>query len=165
MRTKSLIKDGEFGEGNLIFKEIRRLNILDDLRDLRVELESKELSLNESDENIISYKGFNIEKFCYINVNDNINNCCYVIQAPGYYVGDDKRFPLPLRCHDKNGNIVEFNTLNDVKNWIDTYDNVYEIMIQNNDEIHAVIPSNISEAISSSLLDANGNEYKGFFRG
>ena len=53
MRTKSLIKDGEFGEGNLIFKEIRRLNILDDLRDLRVELESKELSLNESDENII----------------------------------------------------------------------------------------------------------------
>lgn len=45
LRQDSVVKDGEFGEGNLVFKEIRRLGYLDDLKDLKTELTSKELSL------------------------------------------------------------------------------------------------------------------------
>lgn len=46
LRIKSLQKDGEFGEGNLIFKELRNKDILSNLKDLKVSLQSKELSLN-----------------------------------------------------------------------------------------------------------------------
>lgn len=45
LRKNSLTTDGEFGKGNLIFKEIRNCGLLDDLKDRRVELKSKQLSL------------------------------------------------------------------------------------------------------------------------
>ena len=45
IRTNSIAKDGEFGIGNLMFKEIRRLGYLDNLKDLKNKLISKELSL------------------------------------------------------------------------------------------------------------------------
>lgn len=46
MRKVSLSKDGEFSKGNLIFKELRNLNMLQDLKDRYYELKSKELSLD-----------------------------------------------------------------------------------------------------------------------
>ena len=45
LRGDSLKTDGEFGIGNLTFKEIRRLGYLDALKELRDKLQSKELSL------------------------------------------------------------------------------------------------------------------------
>ena len=45
LRQKSLTKDGEFGDGNLVFKEIRSLGLLDKLKDYKKELISKELTL------------------------------------------------------------------------------------------------------------------------
>lgn len=45
LRGKSLQDEGEFGLGNLVFKEIRRLGYLDNLKELRDQLQSKELSL------------------------------------------------------------------------------------------------------------------------
>lgn len=45
MRRKSLDQDGEFGLGNLIFKELRNNSYLDDLKDLKHKLISEELSL------------------------------------------------------------------------------------------------------------------------
>ena len=45
MRKLSLEKDGECGEGNLVFKELRNMYMLDKLRDKYYELRSKELSL------------------------------------------------------------------------------------------------------------------------
>ncbi len=44
-RRHSLAKDGEFGKENLIFKEIRNLDLLDKLKLRLVELRSKELSI------------------------------------------------------------------------------------------------------------------------
>lgn len=44
------IKNGEFAEGNLVFKEIRRLGYLDDLKELKIQLTSQELSLESLDE-------------------------------------------------------------------------------------------------------------------
>lgn len=45
LRRTSIMTDGEFGKGNLVFKEIRNLGLLDRLKEKQYELSSKELSL------------------------------------------------------------------------------------------------------------------------
>lgn len=45
LRIASVKKDGEFGFGNLVFKEIRRLKYLENLKKIKLELKSEELSL------------------------------------------------------------------------------------------------------------------------
>ena len=45
LRKKSIAKEGEYGLGNLVFKEFRNRGYLDMLRELRNELKSRELSL------------------------------------------------------------------------------------------------------------------------
>lgn len=45
LRQDSIEKDGEFGIGNLVFKEFRNMGYLDNLKDLKVQLQSKEMSL------------------------------------------------------------------------------------------------------------------------
>ena len=45
MRQASIKKDGEFGMGNLVFKELRRLGVLDELKELRDILISEYLSI------------------------------------------------------------------------------------------------------------------------
>lgn len=45
LRINSIQKDGEFGIGNLVFKEIRKLNYIQELRDLKIKLETETLSL------------------------------------------------------------------------------------------------------------------------
>lgn len=46
MRKESIAKDGEYGIGNLVFKELRNNLYLDDLKDLKNDLISAELSLS-----------------------------------------------------------------------------------------------------------------------
>lgn len=45
IRKNSLLVDGEFGKGNLIFKELRNLGLLDKLKDLIKQERSKQLTL------------------------------------------------------------------------------------------------------------------------
>ena len=45
LRKESITKDGEFGIGNLIFKEFRKKGYLDKLKELKIEFENKEMSL------------------------------------------------------------------------------------------------------------------------
>lgn len=47
LRQESILKNGEYGKGNLIFKELRNQGILQGLKDKLVELENKEMSLSE----------------------------------------------------------------------------------------------------------------------
>lgn len=47
MRRESIAKDGEYGIGNLVFKELRNNLYLDDLKDLKNELVSADLSLTD----------------------------------------------------------------------------------------------------------------------
>lgn len=46
LRKESLDKDGEYGMGNLIFKSLRSKGYLDNLKNLKKKLTSKELSLD-----------------------------------------------------------------------------------------------------------------------
>lgn len=45
IRKAGLTKDGELGEGNLIFKQLRNEGVLDDLKDKLIKLEDQELTL------------------------------------------------------------------------------------------------------------------------
>ena len=53
-RQSSILKDGEFGDGNICFKEFRNRGYLQDLRDLKVELENRDMSLEEMNGQILS---------------------------------------------------------------------------------------------------------------
>lgn len=50
LRQESIINDGEYGKGNLIFKQIRNQGILQDLKDKKVSLENKEMSIESLNE-------------------------------------------------------------------------------------------------------------------
>lgn len=67
LRRTSIMIDGEFGKGNLVFKELRNLGYLDNLKQKQCELSNKELSLESMREsNIINiFRGIdkNLEKF------------------------------------------------------------------------------------------------------
>jgi len=58
-RQSSIMKDGEFGDGNICFKEFRNRGYLQSLRDLKVELENKEMSLNDMNEQLLGIYGLN----------------------------------------------------------------------------------------------------------
>ena len=50
MRKTSLANEGEFGEGNLVFKQFRNDGILDELKDRKYQFKSKELTLEKLEE-------------------------------------------------------------------------------------------------------------------
>ena len=52
LRKDSIATEGEYGIGNLVFKEFRNLGYLDNLKDLKNEERSKELSLENLKEDI-----------------------------------------------------------------------------------------------------------------
>lgn len=52
LRQSSILNDGEYGRGNLIFKELRNEGILQGLRDKKTELENQEMSLESLDEEL-----------------------------------------------------------------------------------------------------------------
>lgn len=57
LRINSIANEGEFGTGNLIFKEVRRAGILDKLKELKTELEGKEMSLESLIEEVMTTTG------------------------------------------------------------------------------------------------------------
>lgn len=48
LRQGSILEEGEYGKGNLIFKEIRNAGTLQELKDKKIELENDEMSLSEA---------------------------------------------------------------------------------------------------------------------
>ena len=89
-RQQSIQKDGEFGKGNLIFKLLRSLGILQDLKDKKVELENKEMSIEES--NMEDRFDENLEKLFIEEDFEEVDNEYFDIQ-PGavYSLGPDHK--------------------------------------------------------------------------
>lgn len=54
VRKESIAQDGEYSQGNLIFKELRNKGYLDNLKQLRKEIKGKELSLEHLEEEVVS---------------------------------------------------------------------------------------------------------------
>lgn len=47
LRQDSIANEGEYGLGNLVFKEFRNLGYLDNLKDIKTKLEDKEMSISQ----------------------------------------------------------------------------------------------------------------------
>lgn len=63
LRKRSIAEDGEYGIGNLIFKEMRSLGYLDNLKQLKTHLETKEMSLESLNEKIEKHDTLNPDLF------------------------------------------------------------------------------------------------------
>lgn len=115
--------------------------------------------MNNSKENLsdatIQYKGFTIEKLTFgveyplddfVNgkPNNEVDYIAYIIHSP--YVLKNSGFHLPLYCEDEDGNVIDFKSLEEAKNWIDKYKDKFKIKIKHGDEIHAEI---IEESINN----------------
>lgn len=61
IRKNSILIDGEYGKGNQLFKEIRNLGLLDELKEKVHELLSRELSLESIAENYTFGQMLNID--------------------------------------------------------------------------------------------------------
>lgn len=94
IRRLSLATDGEFGKGNLIFKEIRNEGLLDDLKAMRTELKSKQLSLESiAREYLATNRRLNERLLGIDDIRSEIvdekdcNN--YILRTEICYIGDD----------------------------------------------------------------------------
>ena len=105
-RQQSILKDGEFGDGNICFKEFRNRGYLQNLRDLKVELENKEMSLNDMN-----------EQFLYLN---NLNEDCEEINEQ--LVSDDLFVGAEFVEPDTGSRIVITSIEDDLVTYDETLD-------------------------------------------
>ena len=105
-RQQSILKDGEFGDGNICFKEFRNRGYLQNLRDLKVELENKEMSLNDMN-----------EQFLYLN---NLNEDCEEINK--HLVSDDLFVGAEFIEPDTGSRIVVTSIEDDLVTYDETID-------------------------------------------
>ena len=111
MRQESIMKDGEYGVGNLVFKALRNEGLLQKLKDLKTKVEEQELSLEEC------------------GIMEKWNRTAYgfkELEYKGYVITDYKDFPMGIFgpggyrfSVDFHGDEAGFNSLKDAKAAID----------------------------------------------
>lgn len=84
LRKDSIATDGEYGEGNLVFKEFRNKGFLDNLKQLMVDETSKELSLESLNESKEDNNIENIKRY----IKNNFNISTYTIGGPFYILSN-----------------------------------------------------------------------------
>lgn len=105
---------------------------------------SKGINENYRSGDSVEYKGWEIEYFPYdIQYKDEESHVnAWIIRSP-YYLTNHKeeRFYLPLFCEDEYGRDIDFETLEQAKEYIDEYivPQKGEIIIKHRDECHYVI--------------------------
>lgn len=105
----------------------------------------------EPNEDMISYKGINIEHFPlkWQMGDKEWNQDGYIIKSP-YYLQSTPNKPktyLPLYCEDESGEVINFDTLDDAKNYIDTYiiPKKGKIVIKHGDEVHYELKDKLND--------------------
>ena len=58
LRKSSIAEEGEYGIGNLVFKELRNLDYINNLKLLKIDLKTKELSLEQLEESLLQDYSF-----------------------------------------------------------------------------------------------------------
>lgn len=121
------------------------LNIEEDLiSDSLIEQDLVEEDDNSLLEEKIEYKGFLITKFDYdMEIANESNHVESWIILSNYKLDDD--LYLPLYCEDPDGEVLDFDTLDEAKLWIDNYGGNCKLEIKHRNEIHAI--PNIEEEI------------------
>lgn len=86
LRKVSLISEGEFGEGNLIFKEFRNRGYIQDLKDRKYQAESDRLTLEKLDEGKVSDKNKTVKGIYKLIA----KNYTAESKLPYYYISEDE---------------------------------------------------------------------------
>ena len=104
LRKTSIAKDGEYSLGNLVFKEFRNLGYLDNLKELKNKLKSKELSLESSNnikESLISKNSETL--FNLIKAEEDVLNVILSADTDNREVLDKESYELAKNFIIKNG--------------------------------------------------------------
>ena len=105
-----------------------------------------------------NYKGFKIVYSPWeVTLGDKKGNVDAYIILSNYTANG---FLLPLRAEDEDGNELNFNTLDQAKDWIDKYKDNFKIEIKRGDEVHAVINSNLEESKNPLKVAARKHKRK-----
>lgn len=115
------------------------------------------------------YKGYYIDHFPYswTDENGNISKSIdtWIILSPNYFtMPNGEKVYLPLYTHDENNTQIEFNTLEEAQNYIDTYmvDKKGKYRLLNGDECHYIIDKNLDESVLFEVYPHKGESKKDF---
>lgn len=117
LRKDSIANEGEFGLGNLVFKEFRNLGYLDALKHLTKILKGKELSLENMNEDLSQDALENIYKYTLDN-----NGGTFDLKTGKSIAGDKKAmniYSVEFKSHDWNKRISQVDK-QEVLNTIDS---------------------------------------------
>lgn len=117
LRKDSIANEGEFGLGNLVFKEFRNLGYLDALKHLTKILKGKELSLENMNEDLSQDTLENIYKYTLDN-----NGGTFDLRTGKSIAGDKKAmniYSVEFKSHDWNKRISQVDK-QEVLNTIDS---------------------------------------------
>ena len=95
LRKASIAKDGEYGLGNLVFKEFRNLGYLDNLKELRKQEKSKELSLEKLEEKLVTPSETVLNYF-----EENLSNIGFILDDETSLYGSKNFYPSHYGNHE-----------------------------------------------------------------
>lgn len=113
MRKISLANDGEFGEGNLVFKEFRNKGYLDELKDRKYAYKSKELTLEKLEESQVSGQTAK-KKLIYDEIKNTGGNSAIEEICAALDPELDNNFSAAIDIHHLNGDHTNDNPANEV---------------------------------------------------
>ena len=160
LRQESIKKDGEFGKGNLVFKRFRNEGLLDKIKRLKVDLESKKLTLEDFDYGTEDIQGKNI-------FDKNITGMTYYDQLlpsnPDYEYYSNKRnveskikYMTPERYYEYCARDI-FNTS------VDTFKNQRSFELDYIEKLKTVITEK-KKKFPITILDFNEKQQEGLHR-
>lgn len=139
-------------------------------RECKAPKQGNKLSETIEKQEDVEYKGHTIVHFPVeweIN-GEKFDNDSWIILS-NYSLGNN--LFLPLYCEDEKGNVVNFNTLDDAKKWLDDFSDNYKVEIKHRDEVHAVpqvedelkLESALSKKESKSLKKESKQLKEGYY--
>lgn len=128
LRKNSLLSGGEFSEGNQIFKDVRNLGLLGDLRELYAKLRSKELSLETR----------------------RVNNMCKLHLTEGV---EDVWFNSIEREEESIPDAIQYGVSDKkIDRMLSIHDNVVRLLKANRSEVVFIMLSTIDDIVSPDFL-------------
>lgn len=150
MRKNSLAVEGEFGRGNLIFKGIRDLGLLDDLKDKLKEIQSQNLTLEQINEDLLSEKD-DMVRILKTKYRERITNGTNYEIHHKNVKNKDSRDPSNLAIIPKNVHNEIHKALNSlVKSKLK--DNIDEIIRNNYDQVFTDQIKNLTKTTLSTAI-------------
>lgn len=138
--------------------------LLPGVKDARLEYVTESLHLNEGAVNPKSKINLETREFNYTmhyGANSQDVYGAVVVIPNGIKLDDGSTIDAAVHCEDINGNVIDFNSIEEAQNWIDTYGDSCVYYIVHGDELHATPEEAYDEsrAIELESVDLNRKRY------